>query len=67
MTKDELKQAAADAWQCVLAHPAADIKNYLMGQGIIQGDGETSACMLPAVSEKKLLRAAARQGGRMVV
>ena len=34
MTKDELKQAAADAWQCVLAHPAADIKNYLMGQGI---------------------------------
>ena len=31
---DSTKQEAADAWKSVLAHPAADLKAYLMGQGI---------------------------------
>ncbi len=40
---DQLKEAAAAAWQEVLKHPRADLKNYLESQGVVFSGGRKPA------------------------
>lgn len=54
MDKHDLDQASAEAWKEVLAHPAADLKNYLAAQGVsFRGAIKPAASACPFCQGKK--------------
>lgn len=54
MDKQDLDQASAEAWKEVLAHPAADLKNYLAAQGVsFRGEIKPAASACPFCQGKK--------------
>lgn len=51
---DNLKDAAAAAWKEVLAHPAADLKNFLTAEGVVfSGSKKPAADFCPVCKSKK--------------
>lgn len=54
MDKEALDQASAEAWKDVLAHPNADLKNYLIAMGTqFKGNAKPAATSCPFCGGKK--------------
>jgi hypothetical protein len=64
MDNEDLKEASKEAWQQVLAHPRADLKNYLTEKGIVfKGDRKPVADRCPLCEGKKKFGLLPADGG----